>query len=109
MEEKLVSLISHRDAANQLQKENSAGSLEPNSYAVKKKKTHTAALPIASVALCIFRRIQAIWSLFIVLQMTHNGNLACDERMWITEGFGGRGVGSSGGINLHLISFKGDV
>lgn len=89
----MVSLISHSagDTANQLQKENSAGSLEPNSYAVKKKK-NTAALPIASVALCIFRRIQAIWSLFIVLQMTHNGNLACDERMWITEGFGGRGV-----------------
>lgn len=63
---------------------------------------NTAALPIASVALCIFKRIQAIWSLFIVLQMTHNGNLACDERTWITD------RGHETGINLHLISFKED-
>lgn len=64
---------------------------------------NTAALPIASVALCIFKRIQAIWSLFIVLQMTHNGNLACDERTWITD------RGHETGINLHLISFKEDL
>lgn len=50
---------------------------------------NTAAPLLASVALCVLRKIPAIWSLFTVLQMTHNGNLACDERMWITEGLGG--------------------
>lgn len=64
---------------------------------------NTAAFPIASVTLCICRRIQAIWSLFIVLQMTHNGNLACDERTGITDG------GHEMGIKHHLISFKEDI
>lgn len=64
---------------------------------------NAAALPIASVAVCIFKRIQAIWNLFIVLQMTHNGNLACDERIWITD------RGHETGINLHLIFFKEDI
>lgn len=64
---------------------------------------NTAALSVASVALYKFNRTQAIWSLFIALQMTHNGNLACDERTGITD------KQHETGINLHLIFFKGDV
>lgn len=56
------------------------GCKKPEKESEMSEPQPSAAAPsTASVALCIFKRIQAIWSLFIVLRMTHNGNLACDE------------------------------